>query len=127
MAENIQYYYSEFKTHLMILAVIILASILLIITPSAFSSINYACVLKTVLGLNCPFCGMTRDFVLISQGANSIHNPFSLITFLLVFFIYPSFFVSFFLIKKRLLISYAWLKTIFFVVITIMFVFNNLN
>jgi hypothetical protein len=52
--------------------------------------IGYECMLHRLTGLNCPFCGMTRDFVTLSQGNASFLNPGSPVLAALLFAVYPA-------------------------------------
>jgi len=120
-------YYIEVKTHLIIISMILLVSIVLTIKPMLFQSVHFTCILKSIFGLNCPFCGMTRDFILMSTGAKPIHNPFSLVCALMAFFIYPVLFVFFVLQRKRISIHYSAARTIFILAMLGMFIFNNMK
>lgn len=49
--------------------------------------------MKTYLHLNCPFCGMTRDFVAIFHQHKPEFNRFSWIALVVVYLVYPAMFV----------------------------------
>ena len=57
--------------------------------PAIALAIPLRCVLRTLAGVNCPFCGMTRDFVAILTGRAPAINPFSGLTAALLFLLYP--------------------------------------
>jgi len=51
------------KQHVWALGLLGLGGALLACLPNAVLGLQYQCVLHSVTGLHCPFCGMTRDFI----------------------------------------------------------------
>lgn len=62
---------------------------ILVFAPEQLLRLAPPCVLRLVTGLNCPFCGMTRDFVAIAQGLPPVHNPSSWFAFVGMFVLFP--------------------------------------
>jgi hypothetical protein len=121
-------YKIERETHLLVLVMIFCSGLLLALRPDFFLSLKFPCVLKQIFGIKCPFCGMTKDFFLMSRGAMPIYNPFSLAAAVMIFLVYPLAFLFAFLLKKeRLKLEYAATRNIFFIVMISMFIINNLK
>jgi hypothetical protein len=76
-------------THAAVLAAIVLGTLVLWLWPAAVLSLPLACVTRTWLHLQCPFCGMTRDFAAMLHGQRPTHNLFSPIMALLIYVAYP--------------------------------------
>lgn len=72
---------------LMMLAIVTLA--FASTAPEFLMSVGYRCPLQVISGLRCPFCGMTRDFILLAHGFRPNHNPGSLPIAVLLYVIYP--------------------------------------
>jgi hypothetical protein len=115
------------EKHLVILFVILFISLTLASSPNFFANIYLKCILKEVLGINCPFCGMTRDFILMANGLPPQHNLFSPIFALIIFIIYPVGSVVCIIKRKNINISYRWSRNAFFLAMTSMFIINNIR
>ena len=116
----------ELKTHLLILFSLLLIIVVLATDPDIFLSMHLTCISKMILGINCPFCGMTRDFILMSRWEIPTHNPFSIVTALMIFIVYPSVVIFFSIQRKKITIQYTWMINIFVAIMLSMFIFNNL-
>jgi len=66
------------KQHVWVLCGLLLGGLLLACFPNALLGLQYQCVLHRITGLRCPFCGMTRDFILMAHGSFPRQNPGSL-------------------------------------------------
>lgn len=109
------------------LAAIFFVSLILAILPDFITNVHLPCILKRVFCVNCPFCGMTRDFILMAKGLLPKHNPFSAFFALLIFFIYPLSLGFFVLRRQKINIQYLWVRNIFVLSMTVMFIVNNLR
>lgn len=69
---------------------IALTAVGLALRPDFFLSLGTACVLRRFLHINCPFCGMTRDFVAMPQGRFVFLNPFSPLAAVAMLVFYPA-------------------------------------
>lgn len=85
-------------THIVILAGIAVATVVLRFYPVGVLHYGPSCFIHTFLHLNCPFCGMTRDFVAILHGQQPSLNRFSWLAAATAYFVYP------------LLFFWAWWK-----------------
>ena len=65
------------RTHLGVLICIAALTIVLYCWPEWVLRLPLACVMRSWLGVRCPFCGMTRDFVAILHGRSPALNVFS--------------------------------------------------
>lgn len=80
---------SRLAPHLLVLACISATTLALACWPQAIAHTGYRCELH-VLGIRCPFCGMTRDFAAILHGSRPTLNPFSWIAACAVYLLYPA-------------------------------------
>lgn len=76
--------------HLWMLAGIAACSVLLAVGPQGVLQAGYRCELQMLVGLKCPFCGMTRDFAAMLHGARPELNPCSWLAAVVVYFVYPA-------------------------------------
>ena len=115
------------EKHLLILVIIFIGALTLSLCPDFLMNVQLSCLSKKVFGLNCPFCGMTRDFILMIGGFPPRHNMFSPVFALLIFFIYP-FGIGVHVIKRRESnMPYARIRNIFVVAMATMFIINNIR
>jgi hypothetical protein len=77
------------RQHLLLLGCICLAGIILASAPDAVLGLHYQCLLSRVARIRCPFCGMTRDFILMSKGSLPRNNPGSLFMAVAGYVVYP--------------------------------------
>ncbi len=84
--------------HIAILAGIAVATVVLRFCSAGVLQYGPSCFLRTYLHMNCPFCGMTRDFVAILHGKQPSLNRFSWCAAATVYLVYP------------LLFCWAWSK-----------------
>jgi hypothetical protein len=75
--------------HLLVLALIAAGTLLLACWPQAILHAGYRCGFQMLLGIRCPFCGMTRDFAAILHGGRPAQNPFSWPAVCAVYLLYP--------------------------------------
>jgi hypothetical protein len=78
------------RQHLLLLALLALAAVVLIAMPDALLRLHYQCVLHALTGLRCPFCGMTRDFALMAHGQQPQNNPGSPLLAFALYVVYPA-------------------------------------
>ena len=71
------------------LAGLVLAALVLVVAPHALLGAHYECLLHRITGLRCPFCGMTRDFILMFHGSAPQNNPGSLVLAIALYIAYP--------------------------------------
>ena len=81
------------REHLLLLTALLMAGVLLARAPQFVLALHYRCVLNTLIGIRCPFCGMSRDFILISKGLLPRHNPGSVVVALAIYGCYPLWFL----------------------------------
>lgn len=79
----------ELAPHLWMLAAMAVATAVLAVWPQWVVHTGYRCELQVLIGLRCPFCGMTRDFAAILHGGKATLNPCSWLAALVVFVVYP--------------------------------------
>jgi len=77
------------KQHGLAMGLLLFGGLLLVCTPNAVLGLRYQCVLHQLTGLRCPFCGMTRDFILMAHGSWPQNNPGSLVLALALYCAYP--------------------------------------
>lgn len=78
------------KTHCVVLATIATGTLFLVLWPEAILRAGYHCELQVLLGLRCPFCGMTRDFAAILHGGTPTQNPCSWFAACAIYLLYPA-------------------------------------
>jgi hypothetical protein len=70
---------------------------LLLISPSSLESLPSLCLIKTIFGVECPGCGMTRALAYLLHGdlPGALHsNPLALIVLPLLGFLWLRFVVT---------------------------------
>lgn len=80
----------EWLPHIVLLAATVLSTAFLAFWPEAIDHAGYQCMLHTLTGLRCPFCGMTRDFAALLHGGHVPLNPCSRATMLAIYGFYPA-------------------------------------
>lgn len=78
------------RQHWLLLGFLVLAAILLACPPQTVLDLHYQCVLHSLTGLRCPFCGMTRDFALMLHGQRPQNNPGSPLLAFVLYVVYPA-------------------------------------
>jgi hypothetical protein len=115
------------KQHWLLLGCVALAAIIIAWAPHAILGLHYQCLLSRATGIRCPFCGMTRDFILMSRGSLPRYNPGSLFVALAGYVVYPVWFAAAALCKpSSLLVSRKRVVQVLTAAIMILFVCNNL-
>jgi len=77
------------KQHALALSFLALGGALLVCVPNAILGVQYQCVLHRFTGMYCPFCGMTRDFILMAHGSLPRNNPGSPVVAIGLYVVYP--------------------------------------
>jgi hypothetical protein len=77
-------------THLLLIAGLAVATLVLALRPGWIVDAGYRCQMQILLGLRCPFCGMTRDFAAILHGGKAGLNPCSWLAAVVVYVVYPA-------------------------------------
>ena len=80
----------ELVPHLWMLAAMAAATVVLAVWPEWVVHAGYRCQLQILLGLRCPFCGMTRDFAAMLHGERPALNPCSWVAAMVVYGVYPA-------------------------------------
>jgi hypothetical protein len=115
------------RQHLLLLGGILLTGIILACAPNAILGLHYQCLLTRATGIRCPFCGMTRDFILMSKGSLPRYNPGSLFVAVAGYVGYPAWFGAAALRKPSwLLVSRKRVVQVLTAAIMVLFVCNNL-
>jgi Protein of unknown function (DUF2752) len=115
------------RQHLLLLGCILLAGIVLACAPHAILGLHYQCLLSRLTGIRCPFCGMTRDFILMSEGSLPTYNPGSLFAAVAAYIGYPVWLAVAALCKPSLLlVSRKRVVQFLTAAIMVLFVCNNL-
>ncbi len=118
--------YIDPTEHLLLLGSIFLAGTVLACRPQAVLGLHYQCVLSMFTGIRCPFCGMTRDFILISQGFLPKNNPGSLTLAVAAYVGYPLWLaVAASCRPVRLLISRKSVRDVLAGILLVLFIGNN--
>jgi hypothetical protein len=115
------------KQHLLATGGLVLGGLVLACMPNAVLGLQYQCMLHWMTGLRCPFCGMTRDFILMAHGALPRNNPGSLIVALALYVAYPMWLIVAALRRRSLLfVRREVVIAGVLVVMVLLFVCNNL-
>jgi hypothetical protein len=80
----------ELRPHLAAMAAVLAATLALVCWPQAVLHTGYRSELQILVGLRCPFCGMTRDFAAILHGGRPTQNPCSWFAACFVYVLYPA-------------------------------------
>jgi hypothetical protein len=80
----------ELTPHLWVLGAMLLSTLVLAAWPQAVLGAGYRCGMQMLLGLRCPFCGMTRDFAAMLHGNKPAENPCSWIVAVVLYVVYPA-------------------------------------
>lgn len=115
------------KQHAFVLTSLLVGGLVLAWAPNPLLGMQYQCVLHSLTGIRCPFCGMTRDFILMAHGSLPQHNPGSLLVALALYGAYPVWLVVAALRGRgSLLISREKTIRILVVAMVLLLVSNNL-
>src|SRR5271166_968584 len=115
------------REHLLLLGCIYLAGVVLTFAPHSVMVLHYQCLLSLATGIRCPFCGMTRDFVLMAKGSVPTNNPGSLFIALAGYVVYPAWFTVAALCRPTLLwVSRERARKAVVATMLVLFVCNNL-
>ncbi|MGC2300899.1 MAG: DUF2752 domain-containing protein [Acidobacteriaceae bacterium] len=80
----------ELIPHLWVLAGLVVATVVLAVWPGWVVHAGYRCELQRLVGLRCPFCGMTRDFAAMLHGGRPSLNPCSWMAAVVAYGVYPA-------------------------------------
>ena len=114
------------REHGALLALLAAALLLAAFLPEPLLAARYECVLHQLTGWNCPFCGMTRDFIFAAHGTWPSHNPGSIVVLLLGYVIYPAWLVARSLAGGDLRVSRMKVQYVLGFAVAILMVVNNL-
>jgi Protein of unknown function (DUF2752) len=115
------------EQHCLLLACILVSMIVFAWAPDAVLGLHYQCLLSSATGIRCPFCGMTRDFILMSKGFPPSNNPASLFAALATYVGYPIWIVVTALRRRSSpLVSRSKVLKTLIAVMMVLFVWNNL-
>lgn len=115
------------REHRLVVAGLLLAGLVLICAPNAVLGVDYQCLLQRITGLRCPFCGMTRDFILMAHGSLPRNNPGSLLAALGLYVAYPIWLaVGTLRGGSHLLVRRSSVNRTLLVTMVLLFVCNNL-
>jgi hypothetical protein len=79
----------ELIPHLWVLGGMAVLTAMLLVWPQSVLHAGYRCGMQILLGLRCPFCGMTRDFAAMLHGERPALNPCSWFAAVVVYGVYP--------------------------------------
>jgi len=97
--------------------------IILLMVPNVFLYNPLKCLLRELFSINCPFCGMTRDFVLMAKFRLPQHNLFSIPMAIIIFVFYP----MVLMLNIDIKLSCIQRRNIVMTLLMIMFIFNNIR
>ena len=113
--------------HLWLIAGLAAVTLVLEFRPGWIVDAGYRCQMQVLLGLRCPFCGMTRDFAAILHGARPVLNPCSWFAALMVYVAYPAGLVVAWRRGRLDVFHSSALKGGMVAALAVMLVFNNLR
>jgi hypothetical protein len=111
--------------HLAMLACIFTGTLLLACWPQAILQAGYRCELQRLVGIRCPFCGMTRDFAAILHGGRPTQNPCSWFAAAAVYLVYPLAVLAAWRSNRLYLFHSRAARTAVVVALAVMLVVNN--
>ena len=115
------------KQHALVLSCLLFGGLALAWLPNVLLGVQYQCVLHRLSGIRCPFCGMTRDFILMAHGSLPQNNPGSLLVALALYCVYPVWLASVALRKpERLWVSREKVIRMLLIAMALLMVCNNL-
>jgi hypothetical protein len=117
----------ESRTHWAILGLLVGCTALLRFRPEWALAHGPVCVTRMLLHVNCPFCGMTRDFVAMLHGRKPELNPFSGVAAVMVYVVYPILFFWARLKERLSLFHQPAVHRAVAAALIVMFVVNNLS
>ncbi len=118
---------NESAVHFILLLGILVLFLVLFISPELLLRVDMTCLFRRVTKMNCPFCGMTRDFISIAEGHLPKFNLLSPIIFIFIFFLYPAIVIISFFKHQPIRLNYSLTHKIFFLTMIIMLFINNLK
>jgi hypothetical protein len=113
--------------HFAILIGIAVCTLVLGFFPNFVAAHGPSCVFQSLFHLNCPFCGMTRDFVAILHGQQPSLNRFSWIAVFVVYLGYPALFLWALRQGKLSLFHQPRVHKAIAAMLAVMLVINNLR
>jgi len=116
------------RLHWVLLGGCAFSALLLATNANVVFAISWPCVLRTYFAVNCPFCGMTRDFCAMAHGEfTALHNPCSPLMAVTIFGVYPVAAIRYLAFGNGLEIGYAARRDVLVVALSIMWLLNNLR
>ena len=113
------------RHHALAVGFLVFGSLLLAFAPQAALGLRYQCLLHSLTGLRCPFCGMTRDFILMAHGSLPRNNPGSLMVAIGLYVAYPIWLVMAVVRGRSGLIEREWVIKGLVMAMAVLFVCNN--
>ncbi|MFP5229317.1 MAG: DUF2752 domain-containing protein [Acidobacteriota bacterium] len=80
----------ELAPHFWVMILALGATLAVWLWPQWVVHAGYRCQMQVLLGVRCPFCGMTRDFAAMLHGQGAPLNPCSRPVAGLVYVVYPA-------------------------------------
>lgn len=115
------------KQHALAIGGLVLCGLVAAFVPNAVLGLQYQCMLHWMTGLRCPFCGMTRDLILMAHGSLPQNNPGSLLIVLALYVAYPMWLIVAALGgRSRLLVRRDGVIRGLAVTMAVLFICNNL-
>lgn len=115
----------ELRPHLLLLAAIAAATLLLALWPQVVLYAGYTCQLQALFGLRCPFCGMTRDFAAMLHGRAPALNPSSMAAAAVVWLLYPASVFAAWRTRRLSWFSSGFTRCTVVVALVVMLLLNN--
>ena len=115
----------ELRPHLLALAGIAAATLVLALWPQVVLHAGYTCQLQAILGLRCPFCGMTRDFAALLHGHAPTLNPCSRAAAVVIWLLYPAAVVAAWRAQRLSWFSSRAMRCSVVLLLLVMMVLNN--
>lgn len=115
----------DLRWHALVLIGIGVVAAVLAYQPDFFLSLGAVCVLRRFLHINCPFCGMTRDFVAMAQGRFAFRNPFSPLAAVAMLVLYPAAVFRCWRSRRDFPLLNDWGRTVVVTLVLLMLVLNN--
>lgn len=113
--------------HVLAILGIVASTLVLYLWPGRVLNAGYRCQLDALLGIRCPFCGMTRDFAAMLHGQKPMLNPCSGVAAVVVYGVYPLAVTVAWRRKRLEVFSSRAVHRSLAVILAVMLVLNNLH
>jgi len=116
------------RLHWVLLGGLAFSALMLVTKANVVLAISWPCMLRTCFAVNCPFCGMTRDFCAMAHlGFTALRNPCSPLMAVALFGVYPVVAIRYLAFGNGLEIGYTARRDILVVALSIMWLLNNVR